>query len=268
MRDPGLNRYVGRNFAEETQVEILACRQEHPDWQVGDRFHVAGVMESVVVVEAAVNRPIRDSRTHRRPVVFPLLVSLARPGIEILEIEMPLANGGGLVTLPFEETAPGGSYILAFRALPLLIVIGAITSLLTYWRVLPFIVRLLSRALEKSMGVGGAVGWVSREDVIEEIVGEIVDWGEGDDPGWSRDEAGVYHVDARMDLDDLNEAIGSQLAKGDDYDTLGGWIYTRMGRVPAVGDTIDAEDAEIAVEKMDAHRILRAAIRLEADTHN
>lgn len=64
--------------------------------------------------------------------------------------------GGG--TLPFEETQPGASFILAFRALPLVIVISALTALLTYWRVLPWLVRGFAALLEKSMGVGGAVG--------------------------------------------------------------------------------------------------------------
>lgn len=64
--------------------------------------------------------------------------------------------GGG--ALPFEETQPGASFILAFRSLPLVIVISALTALLTYWRVLPWVVKGFARALEKTMGVGGAVG--------------------------------------------------------------------------------------------------------------
>ena len=64
--------------------------------------------------------------------------------------------GGG--TLPFEETQPGASFILAFRALPLVIVVSAITALLTYWRVLPLLVRGFAKVLERTMSVGGAVG--------------------------------------------------------------------------------------------------------------
>lgn len=64
--------------------------------------------------------------------------------------------GGG--PLPFEETTVGASFILAFRALPLVIVISALTALLTYWRILPWVVRGFARVLEKTMGVGGAVG--------------------------------------------------------------------------------------------------------------
>jgi CNT family concentrative nucleoside transporter len=64
--------------------------------------------------------------------------------------------GGG--PLPFEEAQPGASFVLAFRALPLIIVVSALTAVLTYWRVLPWIVRGFALALEKSLGVGGAVG--------------------------------------------------------------------------------------------------------------
>ncbi len=64
--------------------------------------------------------------------------------------------GGG--PLPFEETQPGASFILAFRALPLVIVISALTAVLTYWRILPWIVRGFALLLEKSLGIGGAVG--------------------------------------------------------------------------------------------------------------
>ncbi|MBF0612296.1 MAG: nucleoside:proton symporter [Magnetococcales bacterium] len=64
--------------------------------------------------------------------------------------------GGG--KLPFVETTPGGSFILALQALPLVLVFSAISSLLFYWRVLPWIIRGISTLLEKGMGIGGAVG--------------------------------------------------------------------------------------------------------------
>lgn len=64
--------------------------------------------------------------------------------------------GGG--DLPFEEPYPGAAFILAFEALPLILVVSALTALLTYWRILPLIVRGFAFVLEKSMGVGGAVG--------------------------------------------------------------------------------------------------------------
>jgi concentrative nucleoside transporter, CNT family len=64
--------------------------------------------------------------------------------------------GGG--PLPFDEKFPGSSFVLAFRALPLVLVISALSALLFYWKILPVVVRGFSRGLEKSMGLGGAEG--------------------------------------------------------------------------------------------------------------
>lgn len=67
----------------------------------------------------------------------------------------------GGAPLPFIETVPGGSFSLAFQALPLVLLIAALTALLYYWRILPKVVRCFSWALQKTMGVGGALGVVA-----------------------------------------------------------------------------------------------------------
>ena len=64
--------------------------------------------------------------------------------------------GGG--PLPFDEKFPGSSFILAFRGLPLVLVISALSALLFHWKILPWVVRGLSRGIEKTMGLGGAEG--------------------------------------------------------------------------------------------------------------
>jgi CNT family concentrative nucleoside transporter len=64
--------------------------------------------------------------------------------------------GGGL--LPFELKVPGAEFVLAFQALPIVLVMSVITTLLFYWGILPPLVRGFSRALERTLGVGGAVG--------------------------------------------------------------------------------------------------------------
>jgi CNT family concentrative nucleoside transporter len=76
----------------------------------------------------------------------------------------------GGAPLPFAETGPGSSFTLAFRALPLILVISALSALLFYWRVLPWIVRWLSRLLEKTMGVGGAVGLSTAANIFVGMV--------------------------------------------------------------------------------------------------
>ena len=72
--------------------------------------------------------------------------------------------GGG--PLPFTEAMPGASFVIAFRALPLILVVSALSSLLFYWRILPFIVRGLSRLFEKTLGIGGAGGLSAAPDVF------------------------------------------------------------------------------------------------------
>ena len=76
--------------------------------------------------------------------------------------------GGG--PLPFAETYPGASFVLAFRALPLVLVVSALSALLFHWRVLPWIVRGFSLVLEKTMGVGGAIGLSSAANVFVGMV--------------------------------------------------------------------------------------------------
>lgn len=72
--------------------------------------------------------------------------------------------GGG--TPPFPVERPAASFVLAFNALPLVIVLGALTSLLTYWRVLPFIVSLFARGLQRALGLGGAVSFGAAANVF------------------------------------------------------------------------------------------------------
>jgi CNT family concentrative nucleoside transporter len=64
--------------------------------------------------------------------------------------------GGG--DLPFKEKFPGASFVLAFRGLPLVLLMSALSALLFYWRILPLIVKAFSLALQKTMRIGGAEG--------------------------------------------------------------------------------------------------------------
>jgi CNT family concentrative nucleoside transporter len=72
--------------------------------------------------------------------------------------------------LPFAEIEGASSFILAFRALPLVLVVSALSSLLFYWRVLPAIVRGISWVLERVMGVGGVVGLSTAANVFVGMV--------------------------------------------------------------------------------------------------
>ncbi|HKA38202.1 MAG TPA: nucleoside transporter C-terminal domain-containing protein [Burkholderiales bacterium] len=76
--------------------------------------------------------------------------------------------GGGPV--PYEERPGASSFMLAFRALPLILVVSALSALLFYWRVLPAVVRAISAVLERSMGIGGAVGLSAAANIFVGMV--------------------------------------------------------------------------------------------------
>jgi len=76
----------------------------------------------------------------------------------------------GGAPLPFAESHRGSSFVLAFRALPLVLVVSALSSLLFYWRILPAIVRGVSVMLEKTMGLGGAVGLSTAANIFVGMV--------------------------------------------------------------------------------------------------
>lgn len=76
----------------------------------------------------------------------------------------------GGAELPFLETKPGASFVLAFRALPLVLLVAALSALLFHWRILPAIVRGIAWLLRWSMGIGGAVGLSAAANVFVGMV--------------------------------------------------------------------------------------------------
>lgn len=76
--------------------------------------------------------------------------------------------GGG--PLPFAEATPGSSFILFFQALPLVLVVGALSALLYHWRVLPVAVAGLSRLLKRAFGIDGATGFATAANVFVGMV--------------------------------------------------------------------------------------------------
>jgi CNT family concentrative nucleoside transporter len=82
--------------------------------------------------------------------------------------------GGG--TLPFDLKIPGAEFSLAFQALPIVLVMSVLTTLLFYWRVLPPIVRGFSWVLERTMGVSGAVGLSTAANIFLGMVEASSAW--------------------------------------------------------------------------------------------
>jgi len=101
---------------------------------------------------------------------------------------------------------------------------------------------------------GGTAGIVCLEDIIEEIVGEIQD--EFDEEAEQVIKIGdnAWRCDARIRLEDLNEAIGAQLPIGE-YDSLAGYVFDLFERIPATGEKVTAGDLQFTVEAMEGHRL-------------
>jgi putative hemolysin len=106
---------------------------------------------------------------------------------------------------------------------------------------------------------GGMAGLVTIEDLLEEIVGEIQDEYDTEEPFVEFVHDGEYVLDARVDLDDLNRLMNVTLPT-EDNDTLGGFIYTELGKVPVVGDQVTFEDLAFTVESVAGRRIKKVRV--------
>jgi CBS domain containing-hemolysin-like protein len=106
---------------------------------------------------------------------------------------------------------------------------------------------------------GGTAGLVTLEDLIEELVGEIVDEYDVEDAKWERLANGDYRVDARMPVDEVNELLSCNLPDGD-WDTVGGLVYSQLGHVPDEGESVEVDGRRLTAEKVDGRRIERVRI--------
>ncbi len=101
---------------------------------------------------------------------------------------------------------------------------------------------------------GGMAGIVTMEDVVEEVVGEIRDEYDRDLGGIRQVSANRYIVDASLRPAEVRRSVGVELPEGE-YETLGGLIMERLGRIPAVGDRVAEDDWTIRVRSMDGRRV-------------
>jgi CBS domain containing-hemolysin-like protein len=109
---------------------------------------------------------------------------------------------------------------------------------------------------------GGTAGLVTIEDLLEEIVGEIMDEYDDDEPEAVRELSdGAAIVDARTDVDGLAERYGLRLPEDADFETVGGLVLDLVGRVPEKGEQIDYQDAvRFTVLAADARRVLQVKV--------
>lgn len=108
---------------------------------------------------------------------------------------------------------------------------------------------------------GVTSGIVSMEDIIEEIVGEIHDEFErhGEKP-LEQIAANSYTIDGKMLIEDINRELDLNLPLNEDYDTIGGFVVSMLGKMPSVGDAIKYENIDIKIERVLKRRITRVKL--------
>ena len=111
---------------------------------------------------------------------------------------------------------------------------------------------------------GGTAGLISFEDVLEEIVGEIADEfeAEEEEPITATPDERVVEISGRARVDEVNKALGCAIPENGEYDTVAGYVFTKLGKIPKVGDTMQLGGIEFEILAADDRRIARLRMTL------
>jgi CBS domain containing-hemolysin-like protein len=110
---------------------------------------------------------------------------------------------------------------------------------------------------------GSFEGLFTLEDIIEEIVGEIRDEFDEEEPAVRQLVDGSYSIDGRIPIKVVNEALGSGF-ESEDFDTIGGLVFGVIGRAPKVGDEVHLDGYLFRVEEVEGQRIAQVVARKES----
>ena len=113
---------------------------------------------------------------------------------------------------------------------------------------------------------GGTAGLVTIEDILEEIVGEIQDEFDDEVEQIEELEKGVYSIDSRVHIEDVNELLNINI-ESDDIDSIGGWIYSQLGTSPQINQKIQYNEYEFVITKCNKQRIIRIKVTIN-DKYN
>ena len=101
---------------------------------------------------------------------------------------------------------------------------------------------------------GSTAGLVTLEDLIEEIMGDIQDEHDFEEPELCKIDANTVEVNGSLRIDELNEMLGLDL-QCEEADTVGGLVFAELGRIPVEGETVRTNQVELVVLEMEGHRI-------------
>ena len=112
---------------------------------------------------------------------------------------------------------------------------------------------------------GGTIGIVTREDILEEIVGEIEDEYDTGEKLFEKYPDGAYFINARMEIDAINEQMSFGIPKGD-YETLGGFLLNQFQKVPKAGDTLEYGSLIFKILDSDERSIKKVEVRKKTES--
>jgi CBS domain containing-hemolysin-like protein len=107
---------------------------------------------------------------------------------------------------------------------------------------------------------GGTAGLVTLEDLLEEIVGEIRDEYDEESEPVVELGGGAFVFSGKVDIDELSDRLGVEIAR-EGFETVGGYLLARLGRVPAVGETLDIDGLGVEVLEAERRRVTKVRVR-------
>jgi CBS domain containing-hemolysin-like protein len=107
---------------------------------------------------------------------------------------------------------------------------------------------------------GGTAGLVTLEDLLEEIVGEIRDEYDEESEAVTDEGNGVFVFSGKVDVDEIGKRLGVEIAR-EGFETVGGYLLSHLGRVPAVGERFDIEALSVEVLEAERRRVTKVRVR-------
>ncbi|WP_029291300.1 hemolysin family protein [Cellulomonas sp. HZM] len=165
------------------------------------------------------------------------------------------------VAVPFERRAevPAAALMVDAPQVPETVHLG------------PLLVELRDQGLQMAVVVdeyGGTSGVVTLEDVVEELVGEVADEHDRRRTSAARSADGSWLLPGVLRPDELTETTGLVVPEDGPYETLGGLLMDRLGRIPQEGDEVEVDGVLLHVQRMDGRRVERVrVVALEPDEH-